>query len=86
MFKNRIIALALTILLLSSSTFAIAETSEEYYKSGNGSTQQSITLDGSNSDNSVSVKYPSTEVIDASLTVEGSANSDGSLLKAFLLV
>ena len=58
MFKNRIIALALTILLLSSSTFAIAETSEEYYKGGGGSSQQSVTLDGSNSDNSVSIKYP----------------------------
>ena len=78
MFKNRIIALALTILLLSSSTFAIAETSEEYYKGGDGSTQQSVTLDGSNSDNSVSIKYPSTEVIDATLTVEGSADSDGN--------
>ena len=55
MFKNRIIALALTILLLSSSTFAIAETSEEYYKGGDGSSQQSVNLDGSNSDNSVSI-------------------------------
>ena len=70
--------MALTILLLSSSTFAIAETSEEYYKGGDGSTQQSVTLDGSNSDNSVSIKYPSTEVIDATLTVEGSADSDGN--------
>ena len=78
MFKNRIIALALTILLLSSSTFAIAETSEEYYKGGGGSSQQSVTLDGSNSDNSVSIKYPSTEVIDATLTVEGSSDSDGN--------
>ena len=77
MFKNRIIALALTILLLSSSTFGIAETSDEYYKSGSGSSQQSITLDGTSSDNSISIKYPSTEVIDASITVEGSANSNG---------
>ena len=58
MFKNRIIALALTILLLSSSTFGIAETSDEYYKSGSGSSQQSVTLDGTSSDNSISVKYP----------------------------
>ena len=58
MVKNRIIALALTILLLSSSTFAIGETSDEYYKSGSGSSQQSVTLDGSSSDNSVSIKYP----------------------------
>ena len=78
MVKNRLIALALTILLLSSSTFAIAETSDEYYKSGSGSSQQSITLDGSNSDNSVSIRYPSTEVIDASITVEGSSDSDGN--------
>ena len=77
MFKNRIIALALTILLLSSSTFGIAETSDEYYKSGSGSSEQSITLDGTSSDNSISVKYPSTEVIDASITVEGSSNSNG---------
>ena len=85
MFKNRIIALALTILLLSSSTFAIAETSEEYYKGGDGSTQQSVTLDGSNSDNSVSIKYPSTEVIDATLTVEGSADSDGNFAESVSL-
>ena len=77
MFKNRIIALALTILLLSSSTFGIAETSDEYYKGGSGSSQQSVTLDGTGSDNSISIKYPSTEVIDASITVEGSADSNG---------
>ena len=77
MFKNRIIALALTILLLSSSTFGIAETSDEYYKSGSGSSQQSVTLDGTGSDNSISIKYPSTEVIDASITIEGSADSNG---------
>ena len=85
MFKNRIIALALTIVLLSSSTFAIAENSEEYYKGGDGSTQQSVTLDGSNSDNSVSIKYPSTEVIDATLTVEGSADSDGNFAESVSL-
>ena len=85
MFKNRIIALALTILLLSSSTFAIAETSEEYYKGGGGSSQQSVTLDGSNSDNSVSIKYPSTEVIDATLTVEGSSDSDGNFAEGVSL-
>ena len=78
MFKNRITALVLTILLLSSTTFAISETSEEYYKGGNGSSQQSITLDGSSSDSSVSIKYPSTEVLDATITVEGSADSDGN--------
>ena len=78
MFKNRLITLALTFLLLSSSTFAIAETSDEYFKGGNGSSQQSITLDGTTSDNSISIKYPSTEVIDASLTIEGSSDSDGS--------
>ena len=78
MFKNRILTLALTILLLSSSTFAIAETSDEYYKSGSGSSQQSITLDGTSSDNSISVKYPSTEVIDASISVEGSSDGDGN--------
>ena len=77
MFKNRIIALALTILLLSSSTFGIAETSDEYYKGGSGSSQQSVTLDGTGSDNSISIKYPSTEVIDASITIEGSADSNG---------
>ena len=85
MFKNRIIALALTIFLLSSSTFAIAETSEEYYKGGGGSSQQSVTLDGSNSDNSVSIKYPSTEVIDATLTVEGSSDSDGNFAEGVTL-
>ncbi|SVB82717.1 uncharacterized protein METZ01_LOCUS235571, partial [marine metagenome] len=69
MFKNRLIALALTILLLSSSTFSLAETSTDYYKNGSGSSQQSVTLDGSNSDNSISVKYPATEVIGASLTL-----------------
>ena len=77
MFKNRITALALTFLLLSSSTFAMAETSDEYFKGGSGSSQQSITLDGTTSDNSISIKYPSTEVIDASITVEGSSDSDG---------
>ena len=77
MFKNRLITLALTFLLLSSSTFAIAETSDEYFKGGSGSSQQSITLDGTTSDNSISIKYPSTEVIDASITVEGSSDSDG---------
>ena len=70
-------ALALTFLLLSSSTFAMAETSEEYLKGGSGSSQQSITLDGTTSDNSISIKYPSSEVIDASITVEGSSDSDG---------
>ena len=55
MFKSRIIALALTFLLLSSSTFAIAETSDEYFKGGSGSSQQSISLDGTNSDNSISI-------------------------------
>lgn len=70
-------ALALTFLLLSSSTFAMAQTSEEYFKGGSGSSQQSITLDGTTSDNSISIKYPSTEVIDASITVEGSSDSDG---------
>jgi len=78
MIKNRIIALALTILLLSSSTFAIGETSDEYYKSGSGANQQSIILDGTSSDNSISIKYPSTEVIDATISVEGSADSDGN--------
>ncbi len=78
MVKNRIIALALTILLLSSSTFAIGETSDEYYKGGSSSSQQSITLDGTDSDNSISIKYPSTEVIDASISVEGSSDSDGN--------
>ncbi|MDG1545433.1 MAG: hypothetical protein P8R32_04210, partial [Candidatus Poseidoniia archaeon] len=78
MFKNRILTLALTILLLSSSTFAIAETSDEYYKSGSGSSQQSVTLDGTSSDNSISVKYPSTEVIDASISVEGTSDGDGN--------
>ena len=51
MFKNRLITLALTFLLLSSSTFAMAETSDEYFKGGSGSSQQSITLDGTSSDN-----------------------------------
>ena len=69
MIKNRIIALALTILLLASSTFAVAETSDNYYKGGNGNNQQTITLDGENSDSSVSVRYPSTEVIDASISL-----------------
>ena len=78
MFKNRILALALTILLVSSSTFSVAETSDEYYKGGNGSSQQSITLDGSSSDNSVSIRYPASEVIDASITVEGSSDSEGN--------
>ena len=77
MFKNRLITLALTFLLLSSSTFAMAETSDEYFKGGSGSSQQSITLDGTTSDNSISIKYPSTEVIDASITVEGSSDSAG---------
>jgi len=78
MIKNRIIALALTILLLSSSTFAIGETSDEYYKSGSGANQQSIILDGTSSDNSISIKYPSTEVIDATISVEGSSDSNGN--------
>jgi len=78
MIKNRIIALAMTILLLSSSTFAIGETSDEYYKSGSGESQQSITLDGTSSDNSISMKYPSTEVIGASISIEGSADGDGN--------
>ena len=77
MFKNRLIALALTILLLSSSTFSLAETSTDYYKNGSGSSQQSVTLDGSNSDNSISVKYPATEVIGASLTLTASED-DGN--------
>ena len=78
MFKNRLIALALTILLLSSSTFSLAETSTDYYKNGSGSSQQSVTLDGSNSDNSISVKYPATEVIGASLTLTASEDDDGN--------
>ena len=78
MIKNRIIALALTILLLASSTFAVAETSDNYYKGGNGNNQQTITLDGENSDSSVSVRYPSTEVIDASISIEGSPDNDGN--------
>ena len=85
MIKNRIIALALTILLLSSSSFAIGETSDEYYKSGSGANQQSIILDGTSSDNSISIKYPSTEVIDATLTVEGSADSDGNFAEGVSL-
>ena len=78
MVKNRMIALALTILLLSSSTFSVAETTEEYYKNGSGSDQQSITLDGENSDSSVSIEYPATEVMDASITIEGLSDSDGN--------
>ena len=78
MIKNRIIALALTILLLASSTFAVAETSDNYYKGGNGDNQQIVTLDGENSDSSVSVRYPSTEVIDASISIEGSPDNDGN--------
>ena len=85
MFKNRILALALTILLVSSSTFSVAETSDEYYKSGNGSSQQSITLDGSSSDNSVSIRYPASEVIDASITVEGSSDSEGNFPESISL-
>ena len=69
--------LALTILLLSSCTFSLAETSSDYYKNDSGSSQQSIILDGSNSDNSVSIKYPATEVIGASLTLTASED-DGS--------
>ena len=56
MFKNRIIALALTILLLSSSTFGIAETSEEHTKSVSDSSQQSITLHRTSSDNTINIK------------------------------
>ena len=78
MIKNRIIALALTILLLSSTTFSVAETSNNYYKGGSGDDQQTITLDGENSDSSVSVRYPSTEVIDASISIEGSSDNDGN--------
>ena len=78
MIKNRIIALALTILLLASSTFTVAETSNNYYKGGNGDNQQIITLDGENSDSSVSVRYPSTEVIDASISIEGNPDDDGN--------
>ena len=85
MLKNRILALALTILLVSSSTFSVAETSDEYYKGGSGSSQQSITLDGSSSDNSVSVKYPASEVIDASITVEGSSDSEGNFPESISL-
>ena len=78
MIKNRIIALALTILLLSSTTFIAAESSNNYYKGGSGDNQQTITLDGENSDSSVSVRYPSTEVIDASISIEGSPDNDGN--------
>ncbi|MEC8446901.1 MAG: exo-alpha-sialidase [Candidatus Thermoplasmatota archaeon] len=85
MFKNRILALALTILLISSSTFSVAETSDEYYKGGDGSSQQSITLDGSSSDNSVSIRYPASEVIDASITVEGSSDSEGNFPESISL-
>ena len=77
MVRERILTLAVAFLLLSSMATVFGETSTEYYKDGDGSSEQTISLDGENIDSSVSVKFPATEVIDAKIGLKGVSNGDG---------
>ena len=67
MFENKVIAFAVTLLLLSSAASVFGETSTTYYKEGNGSDEKTVTLDGETEDSSVTIKFPATEVLDCLL-------------------
>ena len=78
MFENKVIAFAVTLLLLSSTASVFGETSTTYYKEGNGSDEKTVTLDGETEDSSVTIKFPATEVLEANIGVSGMPDSDGS--------
>ena len=78
MVRERILTFAVTLLLISSMATVFGENSSDYYREGNGSSEQTISLDGENTDSSISIKYPATEVLDAKIGLEGVANSDGN--------
>ncbi|MBE27596.1 MAG: hypothetical protein CMB06_00585, partial [Euryarchaeota archaeon] len=78
MVRERILTFAVAFLLLSSMATVFGENSSDYYKEGNASGEQTISLDGENIDTSISIKYPATEVLDAKIGLEGVANSDGN--------
>ena len=78
MFENKVIAFAVTLLLLSSAASVFGETSTTYYKEGNGSDEKTVTLDGETEDSSVTIKFPATEVLEANIGVSGMPDSDGS--------
>ena len=78
MVRERILTFAVAFLLISSMATVFGEDSSDYYKEGNGSGEQTISLDGENTDSSISIKYPATEVLDAKIGLEGVANSDGN--------
>jgi len=78
MFENKVVALAVTLLLLSSTASVFGESSTTYYVEGNGSEEKTISLDGENEDSSVSIKFPATEVLEANIGVTGLADSNGN--------
>ena len=77
MFENKVVAFAVTLLLLSSTASVFGETSTTYYKEGNGSDEKTVTLDGETEDSSISIKFPATEVLEASIGISGMPDSDG---------
>ena len=77
MFENKVIAFAVTLLLLSSAASVFGETSTTYYKEGNGSDEKTVTLDGETEDSSVTIKFPATEVLEANIGVSGMPDGDG---------
>ena len=81
MFGNKVVAIAVTLLLLSSTASVFGESSTTYYVEGNGSEEKTISLDGENEDSSVSIKFPATEVLEANIGVSGMADSDGNYPK-----
>ena len=77
MFENKVVAIAVTLLLLSSTASVFGESSTTYYVEGSGSEEKTVSLDGENEDNSVSIKFPATEVLEANIGVSGMADSNG---------
>jgi len=63
MFENKVVAIAVTLLLLSSTASVFGESSTTYYVEGSGSEEKTISLDGENEDSSVSIKFPATEAL-----------------------
>ena len=77
MLSSRTGAFAIAFILLCTYSTVFAETSTTYYEGESGSDTKIVALDGDNEDSSVSIKYPATEVLDASIGIQGLANGQG---------
>ena len=77
MLSSRTGAFAIAFILLCTYSTVFAETSTTYYEGESESDTKIVALDGDNEDSSVSIKYPATEVLDASIGIQGLANGQG---------